>query len=44
MTFDIIHKIDDIWNSMCDDVDVFCCIGTFKSHLKKYLFTLVLSG
>ena len=32
-----------IWNSICDDVDVFCCIGTFKSHLKKYLLTRVLS-
>ena len=31
-----------IWNSICDDVDVFCCIGTFKSHLKKYLLTRVL--
>ena len=32
-----------IWNSICDYVDVFCCIGTFKSHLKKYLLTRVLS-
>ena len=32
-----------IWNSICDDVNVFCCIGTFKSHLKKYLLTRVLS-
>ena len=32
-----------IWNSICDDVDVFCSIGTFKSHLKKNLLTRVLS-
>ena len=32
-----------IWTPIYDDVGVFCCIGTFKSHLKKYLLTRVLS-
>ena len=32
-----------IWNSICDDADVFCCIGTFKSLLKKHLLIRVLS-
>ena len=36
-------KVPLIWNSIFDDVDVFCCIGTFNSHLKKYLLPRVLS-
>ena len=32
-----------VWNSICDDVDVFCCIGTFKSYLKKYLNSCTIS-
>ena len=32
-----------MWNSICDDVDIFCCIGTFKWDMKKYLLTGILS-